>query len=183
METPSKAPIGTSPTVSPPGPGPWSNLVGLTRVGPRFTLAWPAPAAQLPSTRHSTNLTRPHPSHGTSTYRNLYKISSLYSESTPAMTSLGMKRTEARPDEQMYQFINNKSNTPSSQPSYAPNSTRTGATSGLVNSSSCPHDRFPMLQGELKNLMYKDLPLLLERFIQHHHPDSVSLLPDYIHRT
>ncbi|KAI9630475.1 hypothetical protein KEM48_013971 [Puccinia striiformis f. sp. tritici PST-130] len=86
---------------------------------------------------------------------------------------------EAQSDEKMYQFINEEFNTPSSQPLYTPKSVSTGTTPGLMNSSTSLTDVFPMLQRELEHLMYNDVPLLVERFIQQHHPDS-SLLPEFI---
>ncbi|KAA1076763.1 hypothetical protein PGT21_018243 [Puccinia graminis f. sp. tritici] len=87
---------------------------------------------------------------------------------------------EAKSNEELYQLINEEFNTPSSHRSFTWNSVETCTTFGLVNSSSNLPDVYPLLERELNNLMYTDVPDLVDYFIRQHHPNSVSLLPDHI---
>ncbi|KAA1076761.1 hypothetical protein PGT21_018012 [Puccinia graminis f. sp. tritici] len=87
---------------------------------------------------------------------------------------------EAQSNEELYLFINEEFNTPSSHRSFTSNSVETCTTFGLVNSSSNLPDVYPWLKRELNNLMYTDVPHLVDYFIRQHHPNSVSLLPDHI---
>ncbi|KAA1073600.1 hypothetical protein PGT21_017099 [Puccinia graminis f. sp. tritici] len=87
---------------------------------------------------------------------------------------------EAQSNEELYQLINEEFNTPSSHRSFTSNSVETCTTFGLVNSSSNLPDVYPLLERELNNLMYTDVPDLVDYFIRQHHPNSVSLLPDHI---
>ncbi|OAV91702.1 hypothetical protein PTTG_27886 [Puccinia triticina 1-1 BBBD Race 1] len=101
---------------------------------------------------------------------------------------------EAKSDQEMYKFIDQEFNTPPSHQSFTPTSqftassshtpriadrVITGTLSGQVNSSSKVSDILTALQRELKNLMFTDVPGLLDHITQLH-TKSNSLLLDYV---
>ncbi|OAV87678.1 hypothetical protein PTTG_29327 [Puccinia triticina 1-1 BBBD Race 1] len=101
---------------------------------------------------------------------------------------------EAKSDQEMYDFIDQEFNTPPSHRSFTPKSQFTTSSShtsriadrvinstlsGQANSSSNVSDILTALQQELKNLMFTDVPGLLDHITQLH-TKSNSLLLDYV---
>ncbi|EFP91159.1 FunK1 9 [Puccinia graminis f. sp. tritici CRL 75-36-700-3] len=82
---------------------------------------------------------------------------------------------DAKSDSEMYEFIDTQFTTRSTHSS----AMRTGTAAGLMSSSNKLSDILPVLKRELNDLMYTDVPGLVDHFIKLH-TNSASLLKCHI---